>query len=507
MKKRILLVDDEETLRWALHEALTEEGYNVDNTDDGVNALESVRKTKYDLVISDLRMPTMGGLQLISEIKKICPDVKSIIITAYGSIETVIEAMHIGVSDFMTKPFKIEHMKSVIHRVLHDSSISNNNGGGKSSDGLKIEYDDPCSETKTCFLAKDAAGAESHVWCDCIDSGGLRAFLLGYVSHDVNTNNLDVMVKTIFRYAVKQGKSPASLLNDINQYLCNNILQRFPVSLFCAVADKQRQIVSYAAYGEEITSLLCLPGKEIKMLESFPFPLNRFPGMMIVENSVSFISGSKLVLIHNGSLFDDLRNGRIAFDRFGSVVSNVCTVSCEEMAKGIKIQLGGLDKTVAGKKDIAVMVSSLECEIDTAWEEVISFSIPICNYGKMMEHLDRKLSSLVEDNFKRHQIITSINEVVLNAAFFAYDKSGEGEISLKFFKLRDEIIIEVCDQGCGFNMENYREPDVMLYNDLTRKSGRGIFLIRNLMDRVMIQSSKEIGTAVHMAKRVTCNEN
>lgn len=78
---------------------------------------------------------------------------------------------------------------------------------------------------------------------------------------------------------------------------------------------------------------------------------------------------------------------------------------------------------------------------------------------------------------------------------------------LKFSKLGDEVIIEICDQGCGFDIQNYREPDVTVYKELTRKSGRGIFLMKNLMDRMMIQSSKEMGTAVHMAKRVTCNEN
>ncbi|MFN3532555.1 MAG: response regulator [Candidatus Brocadia sp.] len=507
MKKKILLVDDEETLRWALHEALAEEGYNVDNTGDGVNALEFIRKAHYDLVISDLRMPTMGGLQLISEIKKIRPDVKSIIITAYGSIETVIEAMHIGVSDFITKPFKIDHMKSVIQRVLNDASIPNNNGGDKSNEGLKIEYDDPCRQTDTCFIAKDMAGTANHIFYDFVESGGLRAFLFGGVSHEVNINNLDIVVKTIFRYAVKKGKSPASLLNDINQYLCKNILQRFPVALFCAVLDKQRQTLFYSTYGDELTSFLCLPTKEVKMLESFPFPLNMFPGTMIVESSVSFISGSKLILLCNESLSNGLRNGVIAFERFRDVVCGTNTSSYEDMAKSIMLQLGGLDPNAAREKGIAVMVSSLEYETDTAWEEVISLSIPIHNYGKMMEHFDKKLSSIIEDNFKRYQIITSINEAVLNAASFAYNKDAEGEVCLKFSKLRDEFIIEVSDRGCGFDVQNYREPDVTLYNDLTRKSGRGIFLMRNLMDRVMIQSSKEIGTAVHMAKRVTCNEN
>jgi anti-sigma regulatory factor (Ser/Thr protein kinase) len=222
---------------------------------------------------------------------------------------------------------------------------------------------------------------------------------------------------------------------------------------------------------------------------------------------MSFISGSKLILICSGSLPKGLRNGMITFDRFRDVVTGASTARCKDMAEGIKLQLGDLVKSVAEEKGIAVMVSSLECETDTIWEDVISLPVPISNYEKMMEHFDRKLLPIVEDNFKRYQIITSINEAVLNAASFAYGKDARGEVLLKFLKLGDEIIIEVCDRGCGFDIENYRDPDVMLYKDLTKKNGRGIFLMRNLMDRVMIQSSRESGTAVHMAKRVTCNEN
>ncbi len=508
MKKKILLVDDEETLRWALHEALMEEGYNIDNTNDGIKALEHARQSSYDLVISDLRMPTMGGLQLISEIKKIHPDIKSIIITAYGSIETVIEAMHIGVSDFMTKPFKIEHIKSVIRRVLDDSLMSTNSvSKAKRGEGVKIDYNDPCRQTETCFLAKDTAETANHIVHDFVELGELKAFLFGSVSREVDVNNLSIIVKTIFRSMLKASKSSASLLNDINQYLCKNILQRFPVALFCAILDKQRQTISYSTYGEELTSLLSLPNKEVKMLETSPLFLNSFPGIMIMENKVSFISGSKLVLIRSSSLSKALRKEIITIDKFRDVISNESVVSCKDMAKGINLQLKRLDESIAEEKGRAVMISNLECETHPSAEEVTFLAIPINNYEKMMEQFDRKLSTIVDDNFKRHQIITSINEAVLNAVSFAYNKSSDGEVLLKFMKLGDEIIVEVCDQGCGFNVQNYIGPDAISYKDLTRKSGRGIFLMKQLMDRVMIQSSGETGTAVHMAKRVTCNGN
>ena len=204
-----MLVDDEETLRWALHEALSEEGFDIENTSDSMKALEFTRKTKYDLVISDLKMPIMGGLQLISEIKKQNPDTKAIIITAYGSAEAVIEAMHLGVLDFITKPFKIEHIKRVINKVLDDSVLSplNNNISRTKrteNEGLKNEYNDLCSQTDVLFAAWDAVGTVNNIFYDVVEIGKLKAFISGSISHEMDIKNVEVLVKTIFRYVLKR---------------------------------------------------------------------------------------------------------------------------------------------------------------------------------------------------------------------------------------------------------------------------------------------------------------
>jgi anti-sigma regulatory factor (Ser/Thr protein kinase) len=250
-----------------------------------------------------------------------------------------------------------------------------------------------------------------------------------------------------------------------------------------------------------------MPNKEVWVLESCPCSLNMFPGTTIRESTVSFMPGSKLVLIQSNSLLKALENGKISSDEVKDVISDVNGDSCEDIAKGIKFQIERWVEVTDKEKDFAVMVLNLTCETEEAWEEVISIVTPINNYGEILEQFDKKLSSVVVDNSKRHQIVTSINEAVLNTVSYAYNKDEKGEILLKFFKWEDEIIIEICDQGCGFDMRNYKKPDMMFYKDLTNKVGRGIFLMRHLMDRVMIQSSKEMGTIVHMAKRVTCNEN
>lgn len=507
MKKRILLVDDEETLRWTLHEALVEEGYDIENTNDSIKALGLVKKTHYDLVISDLKMPIMGGLQLISEIKKIHPDIKAIVITAYGSVETVIEAMRLGVVDFITKPFKIEQMKSVIRKVLNASLANNNGENARNNKGLNIEYNDLCRQKEACFIIEDTTGTSNHTFYDFAEINKIKAILFGSVPEEINIKNLDVMIKTVFRYTLNISESPAILLKAINQHLCKNIVKRFPISLACVVFDKQGQSLCYSIYGRELVCFLNLPEKGIKVLEPHPLYLNMFPGLMFIENTASFLKDSKLVLINNGLLSEGLRNGIITEDEFRIAVSQVNTVDCENLAKGIKFQIEEIIGSVE-KRGSTVMVSSLEYGMHALpMEEVVSIGMPIDNYEKMFELFDKKLSTIVIDDSKRYEIVTSINEAILNAVSFAYKQNEKGEVLLKLSKLGDEIIIEVSDYGCGFDMQAYTEPDLALYDDLTKKSGRGIFIIRQLMDRVTIQSYKDIGTTVHMAKRVPCDEN
>lgn len=153
------------------------------------------------------------------------------------------------------------------------------------------------------------------------------------------------------------------------------------------------------------------------------------------------------------------------------------------------------------------MVSNLACGTNPLWVDTVSITTPIQDYQKIIEQFETKLSVIMENDVKRYEIITSMNEAVLNATAFAYSKGTQGVVLVKLSKLGDEIIIEVCDQGCGFDGQIYGDPDVTACKDVSKKSGRGIFLMRQIMDRVMIQSSKEAGTIVHLAKRVACNEN
>ena len=112
---RILIVDDNREIRGILSEYLKEEGYSTDGAADGKEALTKHSDTPYDLIITDLNMPEMTGIELIREIVKKGRDtVEFIIITGYASLDTAIEAVKAGAFDYLVKPFRIEELKVVI---------------------------------------------------------------------------------------------------------------------------------------------------------------------------------------------------------------------------------------------------------------------------------------------------------------------------------------------------------------------------------------------------------
>jgi two-component system, NtrC family, response regulator PilR len=114
----ILLVDDEPNITEIMEIILTEEGMDVATTSSGSEALARLRDQTFDLVISDIRMPDISGVDLLKEAQKLAPDTAFIMMTAYASTETAIEALQHGAHDYITKPFKMDELRQIVRRVL-----------------------------------------------------------------------------------------------------------------------------------------------------------------------------------------------------------------------------------------------------------------------------------------------------------------------------------------------------------------------------------------------------
>src|SRR5215470_16928961 len=123
MKSRVLVVDDEESIREFLEIMLRKEGYEVTVAEDGQKALDVIKKKSFDLVISDLQMPNMTGIELLKAVKDQYPDTLFMMITAFGTTETAVEAMKLGAYDYITKPFKIDEVRIIIQNALRSQNL------------------------------------------------------------------------------------------------------------------------------------------------------------------------------------------------------------------------------------------------------------------------------------------------------------------------------------------------------------------------------------------------
>ncbi len=126
-RPRVLIVDDEKFIRDILADFLGMEGYVVRTAEDGQAALSELNHAHYDLVISDLKMPRMGGIELLEQIGRAAPNALTVIMTGFGTVETAIDAMKRGAYDYILKPFKVEEVIHVVQRGLEKQRLAAEN--------------------------------------------------------------------------------------------------------------------------------------------------------------------------------------------------------------------------------------------------------------------------------------------------------------------------------------------------------------------------------------------
>ena len=119
----ILVIDDKESMRQMLAKTLESEGFEVDTARDGEGGLDKAKEKRFDLILTDLKLPKMDGLEVLSSIKDLDPEVAVIVMTAYGTIETAVQAIKQGAFDFLTKPFDVDHLHVLIQRALENRRL------------------------------------------------------------------------------------------------------------------------------------------------------------------------------------------------------------------------------------------------------------------------------------------------------------------------------------------------------------------------------------------------
>ena len=124
---KILVVDDEAGARELFQSILSDEGYEVSLATNGEEALAMFKSGAFDLVITDIKMPVMDGLQLLQEIRNTGSKTDVIMVTAYGEVESYLKAMSLGAAEYINKPIRIKELKRIVSKVLTERKARSSN--------------------------------------------------------------------------------------------------------------------------------------------------------------------------------------------------------------------------------------------------------------------------------------------------------------------------------------------------------------------------------------------
>ncbi len=122
---RILFVDDDKDILMMVEQYLNMQGYDITTVNSGLKALDLVKKQDIHIIFTDYKMPEFNGLELLAAVKQYNPEIEVIIVTGYGSMESAVQAMKFGSYDYLQKPFKLDHLKLIIDRIIEEKKIEN----------------------------------------------------------------------------------------------------------------------------------------------------------------------------------------------------------------------------------------------------------------------------------------------------------------------------------------------------------------------------------------------
>jgi len=520
---RILLVDDEKAVKWALQEALKDEGYEVETANSGEEGLLKAQETAFDLVVSDLRMPGISGLDMIRELRKARPTLRAIICSAYGSMESVVEAMRLGVNDFLVKPFKIAEIKHSIAEILAPPSAGKTAAPAAKDSGAAPAPPEGGAPSRAapagtpalvelltppslpCHLAgvREPSGptrTSEGVFFDIAEDSGKHLVLFGSspaIGNEADT--LALLIRGIFRCQIQHVLDPEIAVRSFNETLWKSFNPRPAISLFYGLIDLQAQELHYVCTGDRVMGGLRRPEGEDEPIHVEDVTLGLFPGLMVTEHKVAMGPNDRLVLLSSArtEFLPQLPDVEESFIK--EVMPEANWQDWGELAWQIQDQAAALSPTQS-PSGLTVIIVEQTSETSAGIRRKVCFNSREQNLQSLLAELGRLGQEAAAPTDTMHDVTAAVIEAVNNAQVHAYPE--EGPITVRMTLANGEIVIEVCDEGVGFDEKTYQPPDLRGYEGLTRDRGRGIYLIKELMDRIFIDSRADQGTIVHMAKRL-----
>ncbi|MDD3604407.1 MAG: sigma-54 dependent transcriptional regulator [Kiritimatiellae bacterium] len=297
---RILLVDDEPSILSVLSTLLRAEGYEVVPALGGEKALEELKGKPFDLMISDIRMSPIDGMQLLKAARKDWPKMAVLMITAYGSVETAVGAMKVGAFDYITKPFKVDELLITVQRALEYNNAMAENVTLKSQLEARYQFENIVAESpamrKVCEMIERVAPTDATV----------------LIQGESGTGK-ELVAKAIHSYSKrKNGRFVAINCAAMPEPLLESEMFGHVKGAFTGASSDKEGLFEVAAGGtlflDEIGSMpLSIQGKLLRVLQERE--IRRVGGTATVPVDVRVLSASNCMLeslIEEGRFREDL---------------------------------------------------------------------------------------------------------------------------------------------------------------------------------------------------------
>lgn len=464
-KKKILVIDDDKPILDMLGRQLGNQGYEVIGVSCGKDGIEKIKSEEFDAVITDVRMPDMDGLSVISEIKKINPNIEVIVSTGFGSMEVAVESIKVGAFDFVNKPFGIEEMAATVKKAVdsyHSKKMISLLNDNLNDAYLKLEQARDGLEEKVQERTKELALSEKK-YRSIID-GSFDPIILLDKSMQIISWNKGAELTFGFKETEMQSKPFEFLIADEK----NNFRRSFGSQLEnqdflknkitrCITNGNETIYVNITAskLENEETSIILRDITQEKKVDQMKtdFVSNvshelRTP-LTSIKGAVELVLGGSEGEIHGSAkeLLEIARNNTI---RLIKLISNLLDIS--------KIESGKIEMEIK------------PCDVLELIQETLKEIKPVTD--------KKNLSLTLVDKVKNHQIHCDkdrIKQVIINlitnAAKFTTEKAS---IQVSLEENEKEIKISVIDTGMGISQENIKklfERFQQVDSSSTRKQG------------------------------------
>jgi len=322
----LLVVDDEDGIRLSLCDFLELEGFEVCDAPDGVDALKILKTRSPKLIISDLMMPEVGGLELLEEMEKRKLDIPVIIMTAFGTVEYAIKAMKNGAADFVTKPIDQDYLLKVINRVIKSSQMEQKlkNHQMQLEDDLKLAskiqqailpkmIDTPQLSMNYRFEPLIEIGGD-HLNVHKYDEDHIAVAIYDVTGHGVAAALVANMIHNQLTIRLKEERPPYNVVEHLDRFMNNTIGDTHTFATL-VIVDINLHTKTLTVCNAGHPELLIWKHAEntLKSISSHLPPVGLTPNM-VADNSATKIpisSGDRIIMYTDGFTETEDRNGQM----------------------------------------------------------------------------------------------------------------------------------------------------------------------------------------------------